>query len=402
VPHETCRPGRCSRSPPRICPAQRPSARGGRAGRGRPLDSALPALALDGLLAVRSAWRCSSCWSRWAWLGPLDFSVSRLCCCGPCSGWASTWPLPRHHPSASSEGTGAAGHINPGLRSVHRGRQSLIGGFGGLLILLVVNFVVITARFLAAWPRSAARFTLDALPGKQMSIDADLAAGIIDDREARARRAQPGREIEFFGAMDGASKFVRGDAIAGLIITLINIVGGPGGGPGARHMSLSAAVETYTILTIGDGLVSQMPALLVSTAAGITVTRASSGSHLGTEMGLQIFGQRRTMMQRIRRASRAGAVARMPFLVFRRSGRCGLSDLAPSRGPARSHGPGTAGSGAGSRVVRARSWATSIGLEHTGTGKWDMGCCGSSIWTRVASCRVGSPTCVGRLPGTWA
>jgi flagellar biosynthesis protein FlhA len=157
---------------------------------------------------------------------------------------------------------------------------------------------------------------LDALPGKQMSIDADLAAGVIDDREARARRTGLERQIEFFGAMDGASKFVRGDAIAGLIITLINIVGGLLAGLARDHMSLSAAVETYTILTIGDGLVSQMPALLVSTAAGITVTRASSGSHLGTEMGAQIFGQRRTLMHAAGVLFVLGLLPGMPFLAF--------------------------------------------------------------------------------------
>jgi flagellar biosynthesis protein FlhA len=182
-----------------------------------------------------------------------------------------------------SSGTGSAGHIIQAFGQFTVG-GSLIVGAVVFLILLVVNFVVIT-RGSGRVAEVAARFTLDALPGKQMSIDADLAAGIIDDREARARRANLEREIEFFGAMDGASKFVRGDAIAGLIITLINIVGGLLAGVARDHMSLSAAVETYTILTIGDGLVSQMPALLVSTAAGITVTRASSGSHLGTEMG---------------------------------------------------------------------------------------------------------------------
>jgi flagellar biosynthesis protein FlhA len=192
---------------------------------------------------------------------------------------------------------------------------SLIVGAVVFLILLVVNFVVIT-RGSGRVAEVAARFTLDALPGKQMSIDADLAAGVIDDREARARRTGLERQIEFFGAMDGASKFVRGDAIAGLIITLINIVGGLLAGLARDHMSLSAAVETYTILTIGDGLVSQMPALLVSTAAGITVTRASSGSHLGTEMGAQIFGQRRTLMHAAGVLFVLGLLPGMPFLAF--------------------------------------------------------------------------------------
>lgn len=213
-----------------------------------------------------------------------------------------------------SSGAGSAGHIIQAFGEFTVG-GSLIVGAVVFLILLVVNFVVIT-RGSGRVAEVAARFTLDALPGKQMSIDADLAAGIIDDRDARARRSGLEREIEFFGAMDGASKFVRGDAIAGLIVTLINIVGGIIAGLARDHMSLSAAVETYTILTIGDGLVSQMPALLVSTAAGITVTRASSGSHLGTEMARQMFGQRRTMGHAAGVLLIMGALPGMPFIVF--------------------------------------------------------------------------------------
>jgi flagellar biosynthesis protein FlhA len=174
-------------------------------------------------------------------------------------------------------GTGSAGHIIQAFGQFAVG-GSLIVGSVVFLILLVVNFAVIT-RGSGRVAEVAARFTLDALPGKQMSIDADLAAGMIDDTEAR-RRSNLEQEIEFFGAMDGASKFVRGDAVAGLVITCINIVGGLIAGIGRDHMSLSSAIETFTILTIGDGLVSQIPALLVSTAAGIIVTRASSGSKL--------------------------------------------------------------------------------------------------------------------------
>jgi flagellar biosynthesis protein FlhA len=127
------------------------------------------------------------------------------------------------------------------------------------------------------------------LPGKQMSIDADLASGAIDDKDARNRRAALSRETEFYGAMDGASKFVRGDAVAGLMITGINIIGGLLAGLLRDHMSATQAVEAYTVLTIGDGLVSQIPALLVSTAAGVLVTRAE-GADLGTQMSGQIFG----------------------------------------------------------------------------------------------------------------
>jgi flagellar biosynthesis protein FlhA len=149
-----------------------------------------------------------------------------------------------------------------------------------------------------------------------MSIDADLAAGIIDDREARARRTSLEQEIDFFGAMDGASKFVRGDAIAGLVITCINIIGGLIAGVGRDHMSLSAAVETFTILTIGDGLVTQIPALLISTAAGIIVTRASSGAKLGAELGAQIFGQRRTLKHAAIVMLGIGLLPGMPLAAF--------------------------------------------------------------------------------------
>jgi flagellar biosynthesis protein FlhA len=190
------------------------------------------------------------------------------------------------------EGPGAAGHVIETFgRFVVGG--SLIVGAVVFLILLIVNFAVIT-KGSGRVSEVAARFTLDALPGKQMSIDADLAAGIIDDREAKARRQTLEREAEFMGAMDGASKFVRGDAVAGLAITGINIVGGLIAGLVRDHMTLPAAIETYTLLTVGDGLVSQMPALLVSTAAGIVVTRAT-GSDLGSQVGTQILGQPRVL-----------------------------------------------------------------------------------------------------------
>jgi flagellar biosynthesis protein FlhA len=275
----------------------------------------LPALALDGLLAISIGVALLVLLVALGVAKPLDFSVfPTLLLIVTLFRLGLNVATTRLILLQGSEGTGAAGHIIQAFGQFTVG-GSLIVGSVVFLILLVVNFVVIT-RGSGRVAEVAARFTLDALPGKQMSIDADLAAGIIDDREARARRSGLEREVEFFGAMDGASKFVRGDAIAGLIITLINIVGGLVAGLARDHMSLSAAVETYTILTIGDGLVSQMPALLVSTAAGITVTRASSGSHLGTEMALQVFGQRRTMMHASGVLFVLGLLPGMPFLVF--------------------------------------------------------------------------------------
>ncbi len=158
------------------------------------------------------------------------------------------------------------------------------------IILVIINFIVIT-KGAGRVAEVAARFTLDAMPGKQMSIDADLNAGLIDENEARRRREEIARQADFYGAMDGASKFVRGDAIAGLLITAINIIGGIIIGVLQHHMSLSAAASRYTVLTIGDGLVSQLPALTVSTAAGIIITRSSEEVELSTNIVDQIVKQ---------------------------------------------------------------------------------------------------------------
>ncbi len=156
------------------------------------------------------------------------------------------------------------------------------------LVLVIINFIVIT-KGSGRIAEVAARFTLDALPGKQMAIDADLNAGLIDDDTARTRRDEVGREADFYGAMDGASKFVRGDAIASLIITAINIIGGLIIGIVQRGMAADDAASTFVLLSIGDGLVSQIPALLISTAAGIIVSRASGSANLATEFRLQLF-----------------------------------------------------------------------------------------------------------------
>jgi flagellar biosynthesis protein FlhA len=156
------------------------------------------------------------------------------------------------------------------------------------LILVVIQFVVIT-KGAGRVAEVAARFTLDAMPGKQMSIDADLNAGLIDEQEAKARREKINKEADFYGAMDGASKFVRGDAVAGLIITVINIIGGFIIGIVQLGMSFPEALQTYTILTVGDGLVSQIPAIIISTSAGIVVTKASSDSHLTLDLRKQFL-----------------------------------------------------------------------------------------------------------------
>jgi len=162
------------------------------------------------------------------------------------------------------------------------------------LILVVIQFVVITSGA-GRIAEVAARFTLDAMPGKQMAIDADLNAGLIDEGEARTRRRDISREADFYGAMDGASKFVRGDAIAAIVIIIVNIIGGFIIGVVQRHMDLIHSLQTYTLLTVGEGLVTQIPALLMSTATGLIVTRAASESHLGTDLTRQVFSQPRPL-----------------------------------------------------------------------------------------------------------
>ena len=161
-------------------------------------------------------------------------------------------------------------------------------------ILVIINFVVLT-KGATRIAEVAARFTLDKMPGKQMAIDADLNNGLIDEREARNRREKIDREAEFYGAMDGAAKFVRGDAIAALLITFINIIGGFIIGVAQRGMPFSEAITTYTLLTVGDGLVSQVPALVVSTSAGVIITRASSESHLGMDIQRQLLARPRAL-----------------------------------------------------------------------------------------------------------
>lgn len=173
-------------------------------------------------------------------------------------------------------------------------RGNPVVGFVIFIILVLVQFIVIT-KGAERVSEVAARFTLDAMPGKQMSIDADLNSGIINEQQARERRKNIQREADFYGAMDGASKFVKGDAIAAIIILLINIVGGFVAGVAMRGMDLLSALNTYTLLTIGDGLVSQIPALLISTATGLVVTRAASDTNLGQDLTKQLFHIPKTM-----------------------------------------------------------------------------------------------------------
>ena len=190
-----------------------------------------------------------------------------------------------------NEGSHAAGKVIMAFGSFVVGGNYLVGVIV-FTILVVINFMVIT-KGAGRIAEVAARFTLDAMPGKQMSIDADLNAGLIDEAQARDRRLQISREAEYYGAMDGANKFVRGDAIAGIIITLVNILAGLAIGVFQKKMNFADAAQTYTLLTVGDGLVSQVPALIISTAAGIIVSRAGAEKNLGAEIGGQLLVQPR-------------------------------------------------------------------------------------------------------------
>lgn len=186
-----------------------------------------------------------------------------------------------------NEGAGAAGEVIRSFGNFVVGGNYAVG-LVVFVILVVINFVVVT-KGASRVAEVAARFTLDAMPGKQMSIDADLNAGLIHEDEARRRRREIAEEADFYGAMDGASKFVRGDAIAAVIIILVNIVGGLTIGVLQQKMNVAAAAANYTLLTIGEGLVAQIPALIISTAAGIVVTRAAREVNLGQEIARQVM-----------------------------------------------------------------------------------------------------------------
>jgi len=213
-----------------------------------------------------------------------------------------------------SEGSRAAGRVIESFGSFVVGGNFVIGLIV-FLVLVLINFIVIT-KGATRIAEVAARFTLDAMPGKQMSIDADLNAGLITDDDARRRRGEVEQEADFYGAMDGASKFVRGDAIAGVIITLINIIGGLVIGVFQQKMAIGDAARAYTLLTVGDGLVTQIPALIVSTAAGMLVTRSTSSTDLGKAMKGQIFLQPRAIATAAGMLFIFGAIPGMPTLPF--------------------------------------------------------------------------------------
>jgi len=185
----------------------------------------------------------------------------------------------------AADGTKAAGHIIEAFGEFVVGGNYAVGIII-FIILVIINFIVIT-KGAGRVAEVSARFTLDAMPGKQMAIDADLNAGLINDTEAKRRRAEVAQEADFYGSMDGASKFVRGDAIAGILITAVNIVGGIIVGVAQNDMNFSDAARTFTLLTVGDGLIAQIPALIISTAAGIITTRNSNSDALGKQVNAE-------------------------------------------------------------------------------------------------------------------
>ncbi len=186
-------------------------------------------------------------------------------------------------------GPGAAGEVIRAFGEFVVGGNYAVG-IVIFIILVVINFIVIT-KGAGRVAEVSARFTLDAMPGKQMAIDADLNAGLIDDKEAKRRRAEVAQEADFYGSMDGASKFVRGDAIAGILITAINIIGGIIIGVAQEDMAFADAARTFTLLTVGDGLITQIPALIISTAAGLIATRSTDDAALGGQMAQQFMVQ---------------------------------------------------------------------------------------------------------------
>ena len=212
------------------------------------------------------------------------------------------------------EGTGAAGRVIEAFGGfVMQG--NFVIGLIVFAILVVVNFVVIT-KGSGRIAEVAARFALDAMPGKQMAIDADLSAGLIDEDEARRRRRELEEESAFYGAMDGAAKFVRGDAVAGLLITAINLVGGLVIGVGQMGVDLAEAARTYTVLTVGDGLVSQIPALIISTAAGMLVSKAGLVGRADRALKSQLASDPRTLAVTSGLTAALAALPGLPALPF--------------------------------------------------------------------------------------
>jgi flagellar biosynthesis protein FlhA len=254
----------------------------------------LPTTVLDLLLCINIAIGAIVLMTTIYMRKPLDFSVFPALLLGTTLfrlvlNVASTRLILSIDSKDPSTATAAAGHMIQAFANFVAGSNAVVGAII-FIILVIVQFVVIT-KGATRMSEVAARFTLDAMPGKQMAIDADLSAGTIDEKTARERRDEVSREADFYGAMDGASKFVRGDAIAGIIITLINVVGGFAIAKFQLGWTASDAMKTFMLLAIGDGLVSQLPAFLVAIASGLIVARAGGGKTVGEEIPNQLASQ---------------------------------------------------------------------------------------------------------------
>ena len=212
------------------------------------------------------------------------------------------------------QGPAAAGHVIESFGNFVIGGDYAVG-LVVFVILIIINFVVVT-KGASRISEVSARFTLDAMPGKQMAIDADLNAGLITQDEARQRRAEVSQEADFYGAMDGAGKFVRGDAVAGILVLLINLIGGIAVGTLQHGMAFTEAGRVYSLLTIGDGLVAQLPALVLSTAAAIMVTRVSSNQDMGQQIVAQLFDRPKSLAVTAGVVGAMGLVPGMPNLAF--------------------------------------------------------------------------------------
>lgn len=246
---------------------------------------------------------------------PLDFSVFPTVILGAtlmrlALNVASTRVVLLH----GHEGTHAAGQVIEAFGNVVIGGNFVVG-LVIFIILMIVNFIVVT-KGAERISEVSARFTLDALPGKQMAIDADLNAGLIGEAEARKRRAEVSQEAEFYGAMDGASKYVKGDAVAGIMITVINIVGGLIVGVVMHDLAFGEATKVYTLLAIGDGLVAQIPSLIISIAAGMVVSRVANDEDVSSQLTNQLMAKPETMYITAAIIGGLGLIPGMPNLVF--------------------------------------------------------------------------------------
>jgi len=271
------------------------------------------------------------------------------------------------------EGQGSAGSVVEAFgRFVVEG--NVLVGLVVFLILTVINFVVVT-KGAGRVAEVAARFTLDAMPGKQMAIDADLASGAVTQDQARTRRRELEREADFFGAMDGSSKFVHGDAVAGLLIMAINLVGGLVLGV-SRGMDVGKAAETFSVLSVGDALASQIPALLISAASGIVVTRTATGEQLGRALATQFFGRRTAVTITAVILTVLAAMPGMPALpclalaaiflvVSRRAAKAAVAAAAKGAAPGEAGGTAQAPSGAAAvdAALALEALAIEIGYE---------------------------------------